>query len=409
MTFDLRALTQDDRAQLPQLMNDAFGRGRIATLPSPDEPAKPQSLCWGIFDGGRLVAAATIHDLTLLWGDTPFRMGGVAGVACVTDQRGRGHVGRLLKHSLVEMRAAGQPLGGLYPFSYAFYRRYGWEWVGEKRRYTVPLSEIPSYPEATNTSMVTVDDVLPELKECYARYARRYRGMTDRMPENPNYWNGLQQRDNRQTYVFAYRNPSNDSLPFREGVGVGSNTIDGYLSFRFPDDGDTGQIGDFFANTPEAYRGLMSMLHYYGTQLRKATWTAPVDDALPLHVMHQDLQSLSQPLFMGRLVDIAAAFEKLTPPSTVTGKVVINVDDRHCDWNTGPLAIEAEGGHITVQRTTDEPGITLDIQALSQAFWGQPGLTILRNAGRLAAVDERQFAILSQILPSTICYLQDFF
>ena len=30
MTFDLRALNQDDRAQLPQLMNDAFGRGRIA-------------------------------------------------------------------------------------------------------------------------------------------------------------------------------------------------------------------------------------------------------------------------------------------------------------------------------------------------------------------------------------------
>ena len=397
MTFDLRALTQDDRAQLPQLMNDAFGRGRIATPPTVDELAKLSSLCWGIFDGGRLVAAATIHDLTLLWGNTKFRMGGVAGVTCVTDQRGRGHVGRLLKHSLVEMRTAGQPLSGLYPFSYAFYRRYGWEWVGEKRRYTVPLSEIPSYPEAAHTSMVTVDDdVLPELKECYNRYASRYRGMTDRLPEVPNYWNGLQARDNRQTYVFAYRNPSTDSS-------------DGYLSFRFTDDGDTGQIGDFFANTPEAYRGLLSILHYYGTQLRKATWTAPVDDPLPLHVMHQDLQSLSQPLFMGRLVDIALAFEKLTPPSTVTGKVVITVDDRQCDWNTGHLAIEAEGGHVTVRRTTDEPGVILDIQALSQAFWGQPSLPVLRNAGRVTVDDEGQFALLSEILPPTICYLQDFF
>ena len=301
MTFDLRALTQDDRAQLPQLMADAFGRGALRTPPTLEDLQKPTSLCWGIFDGSRLVASAAIHDLTMQWGQVAYRMGGVAGVACVTDQRGRGHVARLLKHSLVQMKEAGQSVSGLYPFSFAFYRRHGWDWVGEKRRYTLTLAEIPSYPEGAHTSMVDVEAVLPELKDCYARYASRYPGMLDRVAPIPNYWQGLQDRDNKRTYVFAYRHPL---------TGV----VDGYLSFRFPDDGDVGQVGDFFANSPEAYRGLLSILHYYGTQIRKATWTAPVDDRLPLYVMSNDLEMASRPLFMGRIVDIAGSFEKVTFP-----------------------------------------------------------------------------------------------
>ena len=45
------------------------------------------------------------------------------------------------------MREAGQFTSGLYPFAYAFYHRHGWDWVGEKRKYTVPTAEIKASPE----------------------------------------------------------------------------------------------------------------------------------------------------------------------------------------------------------------------------------------------------------------------
>ena len=64
---------------------------------------------------------------------------------------------------------------------------------------------------------------------------------------------------------------------------------------------------------------------------------------------------------------------------------------------------------VTVERTTEEPGVSMDIQALSQAFWGQPSLAMLRNAGRIEVVDERQYELLSLGLPPRVCYLQDFF
>jgi len=393
MAYELRQLSDNDRLQLPQLMKDAFMRGQIAEAPAADAEKMAQSPSLGIFDGARLVAAGTIHDLDLVWGDgAKFRMGGVAGVACVVDQRGRGHVGRLLREMLSTMHESGQVLSGLYPFSYPYYRRYGWEWVGEKRRCIVPLAEVPSFRDY-EAEMVDVAEALPSIKECYARFTRRYRGMTDREAPNPNWWKGLEDRDGRRTFVFTYRNPAD-------------GRIDGYMSFRFGDS-DTGQVGDFFANTPEAYRALLSTLHYYGTQLKKATWTAPVDDFLRSYVCCHDLEVAAVPLFMGRIVDVAGALGAL--PSGVDGKAVIAVDDPHCEWNAGTFAVETSGARVSVARTSSEAGIRLSIQALSQAFWGHPSLAQLRRAGHVDVVDEGQFTVLTSILPSAVCYLQDFF
>jgi len=125
--------------------------------------------------------------------------------------------------------------------------------------------------------------------------------------------------------------------------------------------------------------------------------------------MHQDLESVTSPLFMGRVVDVVRALESLNAPLHLQGKLILSVNDPTCDWNTGRFAIEAENGKITARPSSEEAGVAVDIQALSQAFWGQPSLSILRRAGRVSVTDERQFGLLSEILPEAVCYLQDFF
>ncbi len=398
MTLELRQLTRDDWPQYDAVRSEAFARGRPAQARNPDNPADvflPFQI--GLFDGARLVAGSTTHDLRVAWGDVDAPLGGLAGVACVADQRGRGHVGRLIRESLIAMRESGQYLSGLYPFAYAFYRRYGWDWAGEKRRNKVPLAEIPSFLEGAHVRRVEMPDALAIAKMVYARTIRRYRGMTTRETVRPNWWNDLNDRDGRSTYVHVYENPQ-------------TSEAEGYLVFRFPESGDTAEIGDFFVDTPEAYRGLLSILHYYATQLGLASWDAPMDDLLPLCIMNKGMETTTvRPLFMGRVVDVAAAFAALKPPADVQGKVVMGVEDTTCDWNSGSFAIEAASGALHIKRTDAEPGVTLDIQTLSQAYWGQPSLDLLRRAGRGGVTDEGQFKLLSRLLPASVCYLQDFF
>ncbi len=404
--MELRPLTIDDQPGVDKLMAEAFGRGNRPAPPSETENARPEvaKVRLGIFDGPRLVACAIINPLTLAWGDADVPMGGIGGVACTADQRGRGHVGRLLGESLRAMRDSGQYLSGLYPFSFSFYRRHGWDWVGEQKQYSVPASELKAGPEGRCLTMYDGLDALEIVRPVYEQFARRHYGMGLRLETAPgdtaSYWwkrtldyggNG-----NRITYVQVYSNPS-------------TGQPEGYLTFLYPEDGDTGQVGDFVANTPAAYRGLLSVLHYYGVQVEKVNFSAPMDDPLALHLMHWDLETKIKPLFMGRVVDVPAALTALRPEPGWSGKIVLQVADGQCDWNNCTFAVTVDAGCVTVAPTQGVPGVTLDIQTLSQAYWGQPSLDRLRAAERLPISDEAQYALLSRLLPPHICFLRDFF
>ena len=239
-------------------------------------------------------------------------------------------------------------------------------------------------------------DALEVVRPVHAAFARRYRGMTTRQDPVPNWWERiLKHREDRTTYVHVHHDSTTDEA-------------DGYLTFRF-DTSEAASLGDFFATTPAAYRGLLSILHYYGTQVEKVKFRAPADDPLPLHVMHWDLETEVQPLFMGRIVDVKTALEALPPPAQVSGEIDLAITDSHCDWNDGVWAVYLDSERVSVKRTQKTPGVPLDIQTLSQAYWGQLSLAMLRTGGRLIVMDEEQCRVLEALLPPTVCYQQDHF
>lgn len=396
MTLELRPLALDDEQQHKRLMHDSFARGDLSELFVETALMSPTPFRIGIFDGDRLVAATTIHKIPISWKNQNLIMGGVAGVACVPDQRGNGHVAWILKESLIWMHSQGMFLSGLYPFSYGFYRKHGWEWVGRKNIYRLQLSLIPSFAEGKHVRLYPADNALPMVKRIYKHYIYRYPGMSTRELETPNFWNVIEDKNKRATYLYIYENPS-------------TGEPEGYLTFRFRDYSDTGDIGDFFANTAEAYKGLISILHYYGTQIKYAEWSAPEDDFLPFYVMEHGLDIKTAPLFMGRIVDVIQALNNINYVIPYDDHLNIEIVDHTCEWNNGVFEIDITPSGIKTQRTHEKAGMKLDIQTLSQAYWGSPSLTTLRRAGRITVYDERQFEYLTRLLPATTCYLQDFF
>ena len=398
--MELRPLTLGDKDAQNRLMSEAFSGGSRPDDNDNEEKepdTKPTSPVLGMFDGTRLVASLTTHALHISWGTEVVPLGGIAGVACTADQRGRGHVGKLLQESLKTMRDAGQFLSGLFPFSVAFYRRYGWDWVGEERIYTIPTAEIKAYPEGKHLRCYEGMEGLEVVRPVYDTFARRYRGMLTRTDPTPAFWDwALKNHGNRTTYVQVYHAPE-------------TGMAEGYLTFRYPKKGNTADVGELIATTPAAYRGLLSVLHYYGTQVQKVRFSAPADSPLPLYVMHNDLKALQEPSFMARVVDVSAAFTTLRSDPGLSGQVTIAVTDEYADWNQKTFQITIEAGQVSVTTTQAVAGIALDIQTLTQAYWGHPSLGSLRTAGRLSVTDEKQYETLAKLLPPAVCYLQDDF
>jgi predicted acetyltransferase len=402
--IEIRPLDPADHHRNRVLMSHAFGKGRVVPPPAPDAPpveAKDVANTLAAYAGGKLVASLTTVPFDVRWGaDATLAMGGIAGVATFAEARGQGLVDGLLRRSLEEMRAKGQTISSLYPFAWAFYRRYGWDWVGRKRDVTLPLRELKSAPEGRRVEAMegTADEVRALLTPAYDAFARRYRGVF--APDSHRWKDKLNHSDDRTTHVYAY-------------TPEGGAEITGYLLWRYDRDGDGGQVREFVASTPDAYRGLLSLLHYLATQCKTARVTLPDDTPLWSHVMHWDLRTKIEPVFMGRVVDFAAAMAQVTPPAGLpNGAATVAVRDEAAPWNAGVWRLTVEGGAVSCAAIVGgaiEADVALDIQALSQAFWGTPSLAELRAAGRLEVNGEAGFALLAAVLPAAPVYTLDDF
>jgi predicted acetyltransferase len=394
MSIEIRPLAPDDVHRNRVLMNHAFGRGAVVRPPNPDEPPpQPGSGQWGLFESGDLRASLTVVPFLVHWGAAvTLPMGGIAGVATFAEARGRGFVDQLLRKSLEAMRADGQVISSLFPFSWAFYRRSGWDWVGRKMSVRLPLNELRSSPEGRAVVAIPAEQARERLEPAYTRFARRYHGP---FTAETHKWDGkLGHHDDRTTHVYVH-----------EPSGA-------YLLWRYNKDNSEGRVHEFVADSPDAYKGFLSLLHYMATQCDHARLTLPEDSPLWSYVMHWNLETRLEPVTQARVVDFAPAMERLeVGPEVPNGAATVALRDDLAPWNSGVWRVTVEGGrvHCSLAVGGSDAAMTLDIQALSQAYWGTPSLQALRDAGRVEGGDEAAFAWLARVLPSAAVYMLDDF
>ncbi len=396
----LRILTPADKPVYMRLMAQAFERGGVQKDIVHDENFGSETA--GIWANDQLRAAVTVRPFTLHWSNAAsgmLSMGGVAGVATGIEARGRGYVDRLLRDALVRMRDAGQVVSALYPFAWAFYRKFGWEWVGEKRSVTLPLREIKATPEGRFVREVPGESARELLAPVYERYAARYHGM---FASDSHQWGDkLAHSEERTTFVYAY---------FPEG----GTEPTAYLLWRYDSGGsDAGEIREFIAYTPDGYRALFGLLHYLGTQCRTARLVAPADAPLWSQMYHWEISTKIEPVFQARVVDVCAAMTELAPPPDYPdgAEVTVQIADEAALWNHGKFRIGVVGGkiHCVTDSGSGPADVTMDIQAFSQAFWGAPALSVLREAGRIEVDNDAGYENLSRLLPAAPVFTLDFF
>lgn len=391
---EIRELTSADGYANQRLMEHAFGRGRVVAPPEPGGTPPDMSGVYGLFEAGNLQASVGVVPFLVHWGPSlVLPMGGVAGVATWADARGRGHVARLLRFALEQMRNRGQVISALYPFSWSFYRNFGWDWVGEQRHVKLPLRELKSDERGRDVRHVEGDEaaVREKLTLGYTAFAKRYRGVCT--TETHRWGNRLAHSDNRSTYPYMY-----------EASGA-------YLLWRFANDGN-GQIREWAASTSDEYRALLSLLHYFGTQTSEASVSLPLDSPLQSFLMHWSLKTELRPVFMGRVVDVEGAMRTVDASGVPNNAATIAIRDENAPWNNGVWRFTVEDGRVSAALAvgfTDTPNVSVDIQAFSQAFWGHPSLGILRQAGRVDVAQEAGFDFLSQLLPAHPVYTLDDF
>lgn len=392
--MNIHPIAPDDIPDYQRIVSQSFQRGRPATFGA-DILEQTDRARLGVYEDGRLQATLGILDFEMFFGADRRPCGGIFGVTCDPAMRGRGYAGALLRRALERMRERGQYLSSLWPFDYRYYRRFGWEWTGRSPHYSVPVklmaaSEETRYVETLHGSPA---EMAAALNPLYEAMATRYNGAlvrTEKMWEDH-----LARHGERDPGIYVYRR---------------GGQMEGCAIVRYTDDEKVGRVSQLLHTSERAYRGLLGLLAHHGMTVERFVWDAPQDDPLWSLVFNWPLETKLKPCGMSRIVDVERALASIRPDETARGGVTVEISDESAPWNAGTWRIEAESGRLVVARDERaKPDLSLDIQALTQAYWGTPSLHALRPCERLAVHHESAFALLAALLPPRTAWLYDDF
>jgi predicted acetyltransferase len=360
---------------------------------------------YAVYANDKLAAKLNLLPLSVFIGGVPFSMGGVAGVATWPEYRRGGRVAKLLHHALYVMKEAGQVVSLLAPFSFAFYRRYGWEHCIDRKQYTINKSDWPTFAATTGSVHRKTD--LDEIKLLYETFAAQYSGMLQRSEE---WW----QRKGKRwgaAVLGVYQT--------RYGQA------EGYIVYQVKQSELT--IHEFAYITEEARRGLWNFVCNHDSMADKVTLTVPTDDALPFLLQNPRIKQEVVPYFMARIVDVENFLRKFPfvrfpltgdPSRYFSMPLRVRITDPHAKWNEGVFQIEFPANisdDVTIERVSvGSTGdslhdvVSMDIQTLTAMMFGYQRPSRLEQLGRISGSPE-MVQMLEHCVPAQTPFLYDFF
>lgn len=333
---------------------------------------------------GTIAAASHVRSFGQWFGGRPVGLGGYSPVAVAPESRGRGLAQEIIVGHYDDMRQRGEVVAGLFPAAVSLYRKVGFEVAGSSVRRVVPAALFADLPKASNVILRRgeASDRGPIIR-CYERLAGRTDGALIR---DEHLWRVRLPDDLEGVEVFV--------VDATERPGE----VDGYAAYRMTPSGTPADyavtVSEVVADTAEQQRGLWRVVGSSGSQAPDVHVTGPAEDPLFLLLGGADVTSVRTEIrWMLRLIDLPAAVAARGWNPTVSGRVHLEVTDRHASWNDGRWVLEVEGGKGRLTAGGDGT-VGMGIGGLSSWWSGYASARTLARTGHVETADQTSLAVL---------------
>lgn len=309
----------------------------------------------GLNPQGKMVCCLETYSAPLWWGQALLPSRSVGGVATDPDEQKLGYAGGLMVEAMHLFREQGCVVSPLWPFSFAYYRKYGWE-------LTCPDMLLKAWPDmirriapaAENIRTAVLTD-LPAIQSIQTACAKRMNCQSQR----PSSW---------------WTERAGAEFPHQCLVHLDQNgAIDGYALYC-----DSGRW--------QAQGRYIHVVELQGLELPAETMLVralaeipnaadidillPADSLIPLLFPDRIVVERPQRLQL-RVLDIAKALECLKPPVELQSRLAFEVED----WVVGgdrliAVTAEVENGAVAVTAGVRGEALRCTINTFSRLFSG---------------------------------------
>lgn len=290
-----------------------------------------------------------------------YKMTGIGGVASLPQYRRRGCIRGCFEAALSSLYEEGVAFSYLYPFSTAYYSKFGYGMGCEKNQYHVKLSTLKYFDVKGNSSLVEPDNLmLEEIKHIYQAWQNKY----NMMVINEDYEYAWVEKSNPvrdQIFTYVYRNDSGESM--------------GYMSVKQVDEPDGRNLycTRFCFTKVEGLKGLLNVLYSLGSSHEYVTLELPTDiDMTSIFPEWSMGAATVKKTYFGmvRVVNVEAVLKGAQYLGS--GSIAIEMRDEQIKENNGVFVVNFQNGKAVVVEKDSHvtPDISMSINDFSRLIMG---------------------------------------
>ena len=355
----VRKTTAEEGKRVNELFAVAFEQN-LENGPAEEEET---GIChWAAFtdDTNEMMSTFSISDFSIQFDGHVCKMGGIGGVATLPQYRRRGGIRGCFERALPDMYREGYDFSYLYPFSTAYYRKFGYENCVRKYQTTVDLGLL-NPPAATGSFRMAEpgDTMTEEIRLISREWEQKYNMMV--ISEDSDYeW--ADKTDPCGTLNFCYVYKNGEGAPRAYTVFHMENQSDGRnlvcTKFRFLD--------------KDGFAGLMHLFKSLAADHRLLKFELPAEPAMQYLMAEWSMGAASWTLSSGGMVRVVRVQDVLKKARYIgSGSICLEIRDPQIPENNGCFAVRFENGTaVSAEKTEQAPDAVLSIPSFSAMISG---------------------------------------
>ena len=344
-----------------QRVNELFSVAFEYSGEGPFDEKEKNVTHWAAFhEGGEMMSTLTVSDYQILFDGCSCKMGGIGGVATLPQYRRQGGIRACFEKALPDMYAGGYDFSYLFPFSTAYYRKFGYENCVQRYRCTVDIGQL--VPHSTDGFFRLVEKNCPlteSIRAVDAAWEKKYNMTVLHTPED---YGWVEKLDPFKTLEYTFVWFSADGTP---------KSFTTFKTVTEPD-GRNLKCSQFLFNDREGFYGLMEIFRSVGADHKFAKFEVPALAGMQYMLPEWSLGAASWtvvPAGMVRVINVRSVLEKARYNGS--GTVTLRIRDKFIPENDGCFEVKFEdGAAVSVAPVSSGEDATLDVSAFSALIAG---------------------------------------
>lgn len=336
----------------------------------PADPENDRAIHWAAFsDSGDMMSTLTVSDFRIRFDGHACPMGGIGGVDTLPQYRRMGGIRACFQAALPDMYAKGYDFSYLYPFSTAYYRKFGYESCVQKFGWEINLSLLnAAEPDGTFRLAEKHCPMTEAIRAVDAVWERRFNMMVQHCEED---YRWTLEADPAVKQEFTYVCFDAENRP------------NAYTTFKTVKESDGRNLlcSRFCFTDKGGFRTLMQLFKTLSADHAFVKFETPAIPALQYMVPEWSLGAARWNLLhnagMVRVINVRHILELAAYIGS--GQLTLEVRDPQIPENNGRFAVVFSGGKaLSVERIHEEADVVMDISAFSALISGVCGFNEAR-------------------------------